>query len=119
MNLQHDNMDKMHAETQQQLLDVRRLSAEQHKQVVEKLNTILDQARLANPSKHLDGIEKALRECQGIRGSQTEFRDSMPAEFRGLHDLILELKRDTMLADQTAEQQVDSLKENTANLPRV
>ena len=66
---------------------MRRLSTEQHKQVVEKLNVLLDQARLANPSKHLDGIEKTLRECHGIRGSLTEFRDSMPAEFRGLHDL--------------------------------
>ena len=116
INAQQDNMDKTHADTQQQLQDMRRLSAEQHKQVVEKLNTLLDQARLANPSKHLDDIEKTLRECQGIRGSLTEFRDSMPAEFRGLHDLILELKCETMLADQTAEQQLESIRDNTVNL---
>ena len=109
MNSQHDNMDRLHAGTQSQLQEMRRQSSYQHKQILEKLNVLSDQARLAHPSKHL-------RECQGIRSSLTEFRDAMPPEFRNVHDLLLDFKQATTLADQTAEQQLEAIRDITTGL---
>ena len=120
------SVDTVHEAQAQTMQDMQRKMAEGHNKLMDRVGLLVDQTKLANPAKLLEGLEKVQRECRSlheafsefktVRANLSEYKQALKPEFEEVHGMIAELKKATAMTDQEVEAHFTTLDTNVKKL---